>query len=140
METRLFALGVCSPRDQLRARQRARQIAGLLGFEACQQAALAAEVFAWLRAGRHSVSTRIAFVVVDRSLKVELGARRLSAPLPDKLPHAVEDVGWMIRELDRQAPFVIMEEVDAQNRELLAVADSQPLRNVPGLRVNESAA
>lgn len=141
METRLFAMSVAKPRDLLRARQRTRQVAGLLGFDPSSQAALAAEVFARLLHGSEvRRGSGIAFLAADGCLQIEMFGMRFSTLLPERLTHAVEDVAWMMRELDRGVPFRAMDEVDKQNRELLAAGQPQPLRSVAGLRRNDSAA
>lgn len=142
METRLFSMGVSKPRDLLRSRQRTRQVAGLLGFAPEQQATLAAAVFAWLRQhhrpGRRS---SVAFIVADSCLRIKLAEHVFTTALPLSLAHAVEDVAWMMRELDRQAPFRVMDELDAQNRELLAAArPARPVADTGRLRISDPAA
>jgi hypothetical protein len=114
---------VSKSRDLLCARQRARQVASLLGFGPDRQAAIAAEVFACLRSGyRPGRRATIVFLVAAGCLRIEIAGQYFATALPKMLAQAVEDVAWMMGELDRDVPFRVMDEIDAQNRELLAAA------------------
>lgn len=149
METRLAAIAVRKPRDLVRARQQTRQLAALLGFDSRQQAVLTAEVFALLcRRWRRHLRPNLIFGVENHFLKVVIddgqGNDRFTVALPDAVPNALDDVAWMMSELNRRAPINVIEEMEMQNRELLALANSWDAVSEPSKRVwpqiNESAA
>src|SRR5262245_46891819 len=91
METCLFSTSIQKPRDLLRSRQRARQIASLLGFAADRQATLAALVFDQLRRRlRSGQPCTVGFFVADGCLRIDVAGRSISLPLPVSLAHPVE--------------------------------------------------
>jgi hypothetical protein len=158
MQTLLFTLIVGSRREVLLARQRARQIAALLGYDPLQRAALAALVFEkvhhrWQEHGRLSVR----FALADGEFQVYAGRQPtgrpraqhhaqgralLACPLPAGGPRLTgEDLPWAARELARLTPLHTFEEVFEQNRELLALCNVQAfLASIPGSAQQPSAA
>lgn len=125
MATSLLMLSIQKKRDLLRARQVARQIAGLLGFDATEQACIAAAVFEignQTRLQRQGMALH--FQITESVLQVgpHTGTPpvRLEKPLPrcDTRP-APADLVWMVRQLAELTPFVALEEVRRQNQELL---------------------
>src|SRR5262245_14340522 len=79
MTSPLLTLKLRSPRDILVARQRARQVAGVLGFEALEQAFIGAAVFEIARSAlRPSGHATLTFHVDGRALHVS--AARSEAP------------------------------------------------------------
>lgn len=149
MKTPLLTLRIQSQRDVVLARQRARQIAGLLSFSPRCQTALGAAVFELaLHVARRGGSLQ--FELRDDALHViphlttgaasghgretrrwtnRLPARegrenapplRLVEPLPDQARSpAREDLSWLIAQLTRHTPLSLFEEICQQNRELL---------------------
>jgi hypothetical protein len=129
MDRLLLGIRLRRKRDVFEARQRARQIAALLGFDAQDQAVIAAGVFAlaW-QSLRQETGVRLFFEVKRRVLHVFLsrkrsgancGPARLAKRLPAKTPFAEDDVKWMIRELVRQPAPGLFEEMAKLNQELL---------------------
>jgi hypothetical protein len=128
MITHLLCLEVRRRRDLLIARRRGRQVAGLLGFEAREQACIAAAVFEIGRDVLGSGRGTLKFQVDEAVLKVipSRGRIRLEKPLPGKSLLSREDLVWAVRELARCTGFNLMEEVRFQNQELLhALRDLQ---------------
>jgi hypothetical protein len=137
MNTPLLTVRLRRNRDLLLVRQRARQIARILGFDAAEQSRIAAAVFhlAW-HAVRHVRRPDLVFRIADAVLHVApqcprggdpAGARetpdgclRLERPLP-QTAEALDaaDVAWALRELMRLAPPSVFEEVQQQNQDLL---------------------
>ncbi len=121
MNQLLLDLPLTRTRDMLLARQRGRQIAGLLGFPPEQQTRIAAAVFEIAVTTKHEASLR--FQMTDRVFQVvavPVAALRLEVELPataDKLDRA--DVTWAVEELDRTTPFDVREELRFLNQELL---------------------
>jgi hypothetical protein len=128
MVTSLFSLRLRCRRDLVRARWRARQIAGLLGFDSLEQAEIAAVVFEIARQTYdRQAPCMLRFQLLGEALHVfPVGDRRrdqaghLARPLPRKaLAPAWEDVPWLVRELVRRTPLNLFEELRKQNQELL---------------------
>jgi hypothetical protein len=129
--------------DVLLARQRARQIAKLLGFDRREQACIAAGVFAVASTARqHAGRCAVVFQLEGDVLQVVpvLGRRRrpslerllqqlpsgtrnllrLEKPLP--VEGSVvnrEDLPWFVEELARLIPLNVFDEIEQQNQELL---------------------
>ena len=156
----LYSLKVRSRRDILLARQRARQLSGLLGFEPGDQLLLGAAVFEFTWSAYQSRGRVVLhFELVEDRLRVfcsrpesakqeeerrvaELrsrgsrGQRRAVLPLPvaelavclekplpaQPGPLPVEDIAWSMRELARQTPLNLFEEIRQCNMELLRLA------------------
>jgi hypothetical protein len=139
MKQTLLILGVDTKTDVLRARQRTRQIAGLLGYAPEQQATLAATVFylAHQLLVEGGVAT-LEFAVNDAvflvqptcsagrhpellTLRPPASTLKLQQPLPprnDALPAV--DLAWLARELNQRTPLELFAEIQRQNQELLA--------------------
>lgn len=134
MSTTLLTLPLRRKRDLFLARQRARQVAGLLGFDRRQQATLAAAVFDMAdRARRQSRSALLHFRTVERRLVIDLGlgcAWQLEQLLPPKAQTmSAADWTWAIREVSERTPLDIFEEMRLQNQELLqALAELESVR------------
>jgi hypothetical protein len=143
MSTSFFVLLVRSRRDVVLARERARQIAGLLGFDALEQAGIGAAVFEIAsRAREQSGRAALQFQAEDGTFRVvpapsplrELSAQpsglRLEKPLPRKEPAVgPEDMAWVVRQLALLAPANVFAEIQRQNQEFLRVlADLQSCR------------
>src|SRR6516225_5304137 len=114
MDQIIFVCRVRCKRDVVQAGQRARQIAGLLGFAGTEQAALAAAAF--LLADRTCVrkKSRLVFRVVDRAFRmsVEPGAGDcIEKALSENTPVAAEDLTWLAGELQRRTPLDVYEEI-----------------------------
>src|SRR5262249_47178416 len=151
----LLTLSLRNKRDVLLARQRARQIAGLLGFDPPARLAIAARAFeiAWT-SHRQGDGQAIVFQIEDQVLTVfnscpsehsikspsewpkhdpsgvERLMKRLSRlpPTPPllrleiALPSpvlSVDDAVWATRQLSRQTPLNLFEEIHQQNLEML---------------------
>jgi len=138
MSTPLYSLRVRCKRDIVVARQRARQIAGLLGFAGHEQTCIAAAVFEIARSAYEvngagslcfDVDEQVFRVCVD-SARLSGRGLRLEKPLPSESPAlAREDLEWAVRELARFSRFNLFEEIRQQNQELLhAVHELQARR------------
>ena len=136
MNLTLISLPLRNKRDTLVARQRARQLASLLGYDIQDQAAIAAGVFA------------IAWQVLNMRLPVELtfhiendvlrvfarsptAVRRdaapaptevlcLEKPVPDRTKVCFDDLVFALDQLNEITPANMYEEVYRLNQELLA--------------------
>ena len=126
MSRSIHTVKLRTPRDVIVARQRARQIAGLLGFAPEEQAFITAAVGEVARSiGRGSLE----FQVDDNILRVAPGTRepgrkrlRLEKALPRKATALDPDhLAWAIQELEHLTPLNVAEEVRQQDRELLRV-------------------
>ena len=132
----LLSLPLRNKRDAMIARQRTRQLAGLLGFDAQEQASISANVFAlaWQIVSLRS-PVELFFRLEEEKLKVQVQARRkrssdetsetarsvvcLERFLPGRSKVSVEDLGWAIDHLDQITPTQMYEEVYRINQELL---------------------
>jgi hypothetical protein len=129
MNTSLFTLPVRRKRDIILARQRARQIARLLGLDPRGQATLACGVFEMTcRALSEPGRVVVEFTVDEHALHVRfrrsagedsLPLHRLETPLPNSLAISREDVAWIIQQLHQAGPVNCFEEMREQNHELL---------------------
>lgn len=125
MGTTLLTLSVRRQRDILMARQRARQIANLLGFEPEAQLEISTAVFEIA----HQLLRRwgegsLQFLVDDQTLRIVCpeteAAPRLDRPLPRKdLPLTGADLLWTVEALHQLTPLNLFEEIQLQNRELM---------------------
>src|SRR5262249_44179775 len=140
MSRSIHTVKLRTPRDVIVARQRARQIAGLLGFAPEEQAFITAAVGEVARSiGRGTLD----FQVDDNILRVAPATRE---PGHNTLPHAraprvagpnslrtekalpskataldPDHLAWAIQELEHLTPLNVAEEVRQQDRELLRV-------------------
>lgn len=146
MAETLLVVKVRGQRDVMRARQRARQICGLLGYDRGRQAVLAATVFLQAQqALSRGALVMLHFQVDQDQFRVEaslpevppsltapaLGILPLSAPEPllqlcQPLPKRDDalgavDLAWIARQLQQHTPLNLFEEIQRQNQELLAV-------------------
>jgi hypothetical protein len=128
MDKLLLALKLGRKRDVIEARQRARQIAALLGFDGRDQACLAAGVFALAcQVYRKQSGATVFFQVKSRSLHVSFGKRnrmfadapRIEKALPGKPFFAASDIKWMVRQLVALSTPSVFDEVDKLNQDLL---------------------
>lgn len=128
MSTRLLTLPIGSHRDVLTARQRARQIADLLGYDAHEQVGVAAAVFeVACSACDRSAKEMLHFDVEDDRLQVSTtspGARGGRLRFQKGLPPArgnltLQDLTWVIEQLDQYAPVKLFDEIRRQNQDLL---------------------
>ncbi len=128
MNKSLLKLPLEKKRELLRARQLARQFAGLLGFDAIEQAAIAAAVFEVARQARAAAATAVlhfqvvddVFLVQPEGVPVGTAPLRLEKPRPSSATRpAGEDLAWVVSRLVELTPFTVLEEVQRQNQELL---------------------
>ncbi|MBY0526661.1 MAG: hypothetical protein K2R98_24910 [Gemmataceae bacterium] len=124
MSTSILALPLRRRRDLLAARQRARQIASLLGFDRDERAVVAATAFEFARLTlEERDGATLHFVLAADRLQVfaEPGMSfRLERPLPEKgRAMCAEDVRWAVQELQMLTPIDLFEEVHHQNQEIL---------------------
>lgn len=135
MNTHLLSTVLNSKRDLLVARQRARQLAGLLGFAFVEQMELSAAVFeiAWNSVRRRG-RTALNFVRVGNTLQVFTDDRTtvLERSIPDNAEAlSPEDVAWTIQQLAQCTPMNLIEEIHQQNQELLRVLQTQRVAAQP---------
>jgi hypothetical protein len=124
MAISILSLPLCGKRDVLRARQRARQVAGIVGLDLMERAGFAAAVFAcacrtW-RAGGRAAEFRLAggrlFFLPTNSQ----WGKPVHWPLPARaLPVTREEVPFIARALGEMTPLDVFEEFEQQNREYL---------------------
>jgi hypothetical protein len=132
-----------SKRDVVLARDWARQVAALFGFDPLEQACVAAGVFEIARQGLEQTSQAAlhfqlsgnlfqVFAVHRRDPDQEAAPSglRLEKTLPLKeLPVAAEDVAWIVCQRAEQTPTSMFREIHKQNQELLyALAQLQEAR------------
>lgn len=134
----LQTLPLRSKRDVVVARQRARQIAALLGFDLQEQACIAAGTFTVASAAvRQGPSSQLCIAIEDKALRVFSRGRPCSDSVVPASSHgatilikrlpvatgelAAEDVSWVIEQLDQQKYFNLFEEMEHQNQEMLAL-------------------
>jgi hypothetical protein len=132
----IISLRIRQSRDTLRARQRARQIAGLLGYQGLERSMISAKVFALaLRALEKANGAKMLFRLIGDRLQVvcqylpgQSGnlpsgcgkkCARLAFPPPQQ-PRQLEasDLPWLARELGRMTPLDPAEEVKLLRQEL----------------------
>jgi hypothetical protein len=129
MITSFLTLRVRSRRDVLVARQRARQIAGLLRFSPRRQHVIAAAAFEIAfgltrRPGGGTLQFELqgdAFHVFTPDLPARMpGLQRLVQLLPDPAQTpAAEDLPWLVEQLMWYTPLNVFEEIRHQNRVVL---------------------
>jgi hypothetical protein len=132
MNTSLITLPLHGKRDAVVARQRARQLAGLLGLDPPRQGWFAAAVFEMAcdvrqESGRGRLHFQVAngavraFAECWPSAAPPADAPCVEAPLPaDGSRLAAEDLAWAVSRLHDLTPLDVFEEVRRLNRELLA--------------------
>ena len=142
MSTPFLIYNVHSRRDVVLARDWARQVAALLGFEPLDQACIAALVFeiasqAFDKAHRAALHFQAenerfqVFATLHSAAELDRHAGpRLEKPLPKKeLAVALEDIAWVVCQLAEQSPASLFAEIKRQNQELLyALAELQAQR------------
>lgn len=125
----LISLPLRSKRDAVVVRQRARQAAKLLLFDASEQACIAAGAFAiavqalrWNKRGSLCLQTDRNQLTIFAQSKRDTGpSLRLVKPLPAGLrERSADDVGWILQQLEQLAPVDLFEEFQTQNQEMLA--------------------
>lgn len=126
MTLSFFALPLCRKRDVFVARQRARQLARMLGFDPAEQTSIAAAVFELAaRATDHRQQSTLQFQLSDTHLHVFCEpptSLRLLRPLPAEARRmALEDLTWAAQELARHTPIDLFDEMRRHNQELLRV-------------------
>jgi hypothetical protein len=128
MDTVLLALRLGRKRDVIEARQRARQVAGLLGFDSRDQACIAAGVFALAcQAYRQKAHLTLFFRLRNGVLHVFFGKRNGGASnlpgiekrLPEKTFFAEADIKWMVGQVVRRPAPSLFEEMEKLNQDLL---------------------
>jgi hypothetical protein len=153
MGTSLLVLHVRRRRDLLLARERARQVARLLGFDAVDQACIAAGVFeiacqAMLQSGccglqfQTDGNTFQVFPIAgtESAQPGQVGGLRLEKPLPTKEPPVgQEDVAWVVQQLAQLTAPDAFAEIKQQNQEVLFVlAELQACRSKLAAALRES--
>jgi hypothetical protein len=138
MNTSLLTLRVRRKRDLVLARQRARQLAGLLGFDLRGQLAFACGVFeaacrAALQLGRITLEFRLTGDALQAHCRQSVTADPETVPIPcvqKRLPHPLpqdrEDLAWLVDKFTRRLPEDLFDELRQQNSEMLrALAELQ---------------
>lgn len=135
MHQTLFHLPLATKRDALLARQRARQVASLLGYDFHDQACIAAGVFAIAcQVLSLGAPMRLCFSVANdcfhvfvsgRAAKLqnsphELSLFRLEKGIPSRCKLSGEDLVWAVKQLDQLVPVSTFDEIYHVNQELLA--------------------
>lgn len=142
--TPFLAMTVRGKKDAILLRARARRVAGLIGFDAYEQACIAAGVFV---IACHVLTQlgkgRICFQIDHQQLQVfaegsdtsdpnrrlqgllagdARSLPRLVKPLPPR-DQAAEDIelGWLIRQVEKASGETLFDEVARQNQEVLAL-------------------
>lgn len=137
MQISLLSLPLSRGRDVVLAKQKARQLAGLLGYSAADQTLIAAAAAEMAdQALRTSKESELVAEVAGNRLLVRAGTSRrlqLSRHLPARgAEFSTEDIAWIMRQLGRQR-FRPLEEFRRQNQELLrALAELSALRRSLG--------
>lgn len=134
MSEPILTLRLRSKRDVVLARQRARQVAALLGYDRPQQVQIAAATFELAAAFlRQKGRGGLRFHASAGSLRVctePVILLRLERPLPPGvLDMASGDVAWAAGTLDDLTPLDVYEEMVQLNRELV-----QALRELAAYR------
>lgn len=133
MTTLLFELPLGRKRDVVTARQRARQVAALLGYNSPEQTRIASAVFELARQTLQQTDRAVLyFEVTEQTLLVvphedatRFGSEgppllRLEQPLPcGESAVAPEDLPWVAQQLVRLTPVNTFEEIQRVNQELL---------------------
>jgi len=124
MTTSLLTLPLRRKRDLVVARQRASQIAGLLGFERRELAGMAAAVFEMAgQAWRRGRDGQLCFQMNGRALQVFANpptTLHLEVPLPAKVMGLdADDMAFAVQQLGEMTPLDVLAEMQQQNLELL---------------------
>ncbi len=140
--TPFLTLNLRRKKDLLLARQRARRVASLLGYDIEEQACIAAGVFVVACQGLERFGQgRLCFQIADRQLRVfaeESGAQaggnriskllvestgtiRLVKRLPAEQNIEERDLSWLVHKVEATACDGVFAEVVKQNQELLAI-------------------
>jgi hypothetical protein len=144
MSHSLLSLPVDSRRDLLTARQRARQIAGLVGLDSRQRAAVAAAVFE--AASGLPFGGTVSFWLRGSALHVHVDGAgkhpRLVFALPDSAgTPSPEDVACLAEILERLTPRGVFAEVRQMNRDFLrTLQELQAVRGIAETGPQKSAA
>jgi hypothetical protein len=132
MNDTILTLKVRGKRDVLRARQRVRQIARLLGYEPLEQSWIAACAFEMARNGARSGRGASLVIYLEGSLlRMVLSGSNLQISnyrpclfsLPNK-PSTLDryDLPWIVDQLNRFTPLNLFEEFQQQNHEILQLS------------------
>jgi hypothetical protein len=142
--TPFLALKVRGKKDAILIRARARRVAGLLGFDAYEQACIAAGAFV---VACHTLTQlgkgRICFQIESQQLQVfaegsassdpnrrlqgllqndAQSLPRLVKPLPPRDQPAEDiELGWLIRQVEKASGETLFDEIARQNQEVLAL-------------------
>lgn len=148
----LLTLRLSRKRDLLQARQRVRQVARMLGFDAVEQLTLACVVFELLmrQRQRQRRTLVVELVVTNAAFEVRLqppmagseAALLARRPLPVSAPgSSLEDLCWAARQLDHHTPLDLLDEFHHLNNELLRLLlELQRLRRDKPTNQSEPAA
>ncbi|GIW82938.1 MAG: hypothetical protein KatS3mg105_4745 [Gemmatales bacterium] len=122
----LLGIELNCKRDIVRARQRSRQLAGLLGYSWTERLLISTRVFQigwdlWKRFQRGAVR----FQIASGSLLVLAGTSPTSAtevslcqPLPSDAPLDAADIQFAMKQLIDHTPFNLFEEIYAHNEQM----------------------
>ena len=148
--TTFMAVRLSGKKDAILARQRARRIAGLLHFEAREQACIAAGAFVIAcQAIGQFAKPRLCFQLENQQLHIfaaetdpqlpapsdpaaeritslfpptdTRGLYRLVKPLPAVDSVDAVDLNWLVHKIEAEAPASVFDEVVRQNQEVLAL-------------------
>jgi len=137
----LLTLPLRGKKDAILVRHKARQVASLLGFDAPQQACIAAGTFviavqalelgeAELRLNVTQEQLHICAVRLGRAAPRRKrnsaaepgdGPFRLVKPLPQGLPLDVKDLTWLVQQVEISRPQGLFREIIKQNQEILTL-------------------
>jgi hypothetical protein len=129
MHQLLLDLPLRRPSDRLRARQRARQIADLLGYRRDRQTAIATAVFEIAAQGGLRRGTVVRFEIVDDRFRVFAlphSALRMEIAVPAQTKLERADLAWTVQTLNEQAPPNVLEEIRLMNLELARMLHTAP--------------
>jgi len=137
----LLSLSVGGKKDLVQIRQRARQLAALLGYGARDQAILAAGVFA-LACQRHRCQGRTTwnFSLENGHLRIfpedmDRRSGQIEKWLPEKSALSEADIRWVTKEMGRQATVDIFGEIQKLNQELVqALLEVRAIQVEPPMR------
>ena len=129
-----LTLPLRSCRDLLHVRHRARQIAQLLRFLPQEATCIAAGAFVVANQAKAALrKAEVCFAVVQRQFCVFARSKVAAAVMPENLyilhkplPEdeqqvPVEDITWLIRQVEQLAPATLHDEIARQNQEVLAL-------------------
>lgn len=144
MNEPIFSLPLRRKRDVVAARQRARQIAGLLGYDRRQQVQIAAAVFDLAALFcRQNGKGVLRFHAADGAFRVSTEPvilLRLERPLPPGvLDMAGGDIAWAAGALDDMTPLDPFDEMVQLNRELLQTLRELAAHDPPAVGKDQPA-